>query len=403
MAPSDHRDGLRQATISLLFTFLLIEFVDELVFGVEQAAWPLIRDDLVLSYAQIGLLFTLPKVISLGIDLPLGILSDTWRRRVLLLGGGVLFVASVALTAGANTFAALLLAFVLFYPASGAFVSLSQAALMDADPARREQNMARWTFAGSLGVTAGPLLLGLLVWLGPGWRGAFLLCAMISLVLLLLAWRAPISDRSEQPLSALPAALRTGFSELWRALQRLAVLRWLALLEFADFMLDVLLGFMALYLVDGAHFTVTQAGIAVAVWTVAGLLGDFLIIPLLERVRGLDYLRVVVTLKLLIYPAFLLVPGWWPKLALLALMGLINAGWYAILQAQLYGELPEQSGLAAISLTGISGVAGSVFPLGIGLLADQIGIAPAMWVLLAGPLIVLLGLPRGGGVREIDL
>ncbi len=39
---------------------LLIEFLDELVFGAGEAAWPLIRDDLALSYDQIGLLLGIP-------------------------------------------------------------------------------------------------------------------------------------------------------------------------------------------------------------------------------------------------------------------------------------------------------------------------------------------------------
>lgn len=38
------------------------------------------------------------------------------------------------------------MAFILFYPASGAFVNLSQATLMDSETDRHEQNMARWGF-----------------------------------------------------------------------------------------------------------------------------------------------------------------------------------------------------------------------------------------------------------------
>jgi len=34
-----------------------------------------------------------------------------------------------------------------------------------------------------------------------------------------------------------------------------------------------------------------EAAASVAVWTGVGLLGDFLLIPLLERVKGMDYLR----------------------------------------------------------------------------------------------------------------
>lgn len=36
------------------FMYLLIEFVDELIFGAGEAAWPLIRTDLGLNYVQIG-------------------------------------------------------------------------------------------------------------------------------------------------------------------------------------------------------------------------------------------------------------------------------------------------------------------------------------------------------------
>ncbi len=46
-------------------------------------------------------------------------------------------------------------------------------------------------------------------------------------------------------------------------------------------MLDVLLGFLALYFVDVAGFSSSQAGLGVAVWTGMGLLGDFLLILLL--------------------------------------------------------------------------------------------------------------------------
>ena len=39
-----------------ILTFLAIEFLDELAGGVGSAAWPLVRNDLNLTYVQIGLL-----------------------------------------------------------------------------------------------------------------------------------------------------------------------------------------------------------------------------------------------------------------------------------------------------------------------------------------------------------
>jgi hypothetical protein len=46
--------------------FLLVEFIDELVFGLQDAAWPLIRSDLGLNYAQIGILLSIPGVLANG-------------------------------------------------------------------------------------------------------------------------------------------------------------------------------------------------------------------------------------------------------------------------------------------------------------------------------------------------
>jgi len=153
--------------------YLLIEFLDELVYGVGEAAWPFIRADLRLNYVQIGLALSLPGLLANFIEPFLAILGDVWKRRVLILFGGLVFTFSLLLTSFSFSFVFLLSSFILFNPASGAFVSLSQASLMDSDPARREQNMARWTFAGSLGVVIGPLLLGGAAYIGFGWRGVF--------------------------------------------------------------------------------------------------------------------------------------------------------------------------------------------------------------------------------------
>jgi len=140
---------MRSGLSSFVITLLAIEFLDEFVFGAREAAWPLIRTDLGLNYIQIGLLLSLPSLVSSIVEPFLGILGDVWKRRVLILGGGMVFTLALLLTAISSSFASLLLSFILFYPASGAFVSLSQAALMDTDPARHEHNMARWTLPGA--------------------------------------------------------------------------------------------------------------------------------------------------------------------------------------------------------------------------------------------------------------
>jgi FSR family fosmidomycin resistance protein-like MFS transporter len=267
---------------------------------------------------------------------------------------------------------------------------------MDLEPTRHEHLMARWTLAGSLGVVGGPLLLGAAALVGVDWRGLFLALGGVALLLTFLVWRQP-RLRHMQPTAeaetGLVGGLWAGLRQAAAALRRREVLRWLVLLEFSDFMLDVLLGFLALYFVDVVGVSPVLAGTAVAVWSTAGLLSDALIIPLLERVRGLTYLRYSAAVMFALFIAFLLAPGFPLKLVLLAGMGLANAGWYAILMGQLYSAMPGQSGTVTAVNSAFSLVTGLV-PTLLGWVAQTAGLPVTMWLLLLGPVVVFFGLPR---------
>jgi FSR family fosmidomycin resistance protein-like MFS transporter len=345
----------------------------------------MIRDDLSLSYAEIGLLLAAPNFVSLVVEPVLGVAAVTWRRRVLVLVGGAGFAAALMLAAGAPSFWALLVAFSLLYPASGAFVSLSQAALMDLQPERREHNMARWTFAGAVGAVAGPLLLAACAWVGLGWRGLFAAFAGLALVLAFRARRLPGDVDGERPR----------VRDALRAITRREVFRWLFLLELSDLLLDVFLAFLALYLVDEAGASVGAAGLAVAVWTGAGLVGAAATIPLLRRIDGLRYLHLSAASTMPLFAAFLLAPALEAKLALVAAIGLINAGWYPVLKARLYAALGDASGL--VLTVGALFPLNAVLPLGIALLAERCGLTVALWPLLAAPVALLVLVPRGPG------
>ena len=374
--------------------YLLIEFLDELIYGISEAAWPLIRSDLHLNYAQIGLALSLPGFLANFIEPFLFAIADTWKRRAVILAGGIFFTISLALTGISTSFLLLLASYILFHPSSGAFVSVSQASLMDLAPERREHNMARWTFAGSLGVFIGPVLLSGAAYNGFGWRGMFLALALLSTLILAYAWKRIPNEKAETD-EALPTFkdILNQFKSTFAALKNWSIVRWLILLEFSDLMLDVLYGFLPLYFVDVAGFTPAQAALSVAVWTGVGLLGDFLLIPLVERMKGLDYLRISVVIELILFPLFLLSSQAWLKLVIIAFMGFFNSGWYAILKANLFDSMHGQSG-AALTLDNVSGIFGKLIPFGIGLTAQAFGIGPAMWLLLAGPIALFIGLPR---------
>ena len=331
----------------------------------------------------------MPNLVALVVEPVLGVAAVTWRRRALVLGGGLAFALALALAAGAPSFWLLLVAFSLLYPASGAFVSLSQAALMDLQPDRREHNMARWTFAGGVGVVLGPLALAGLAWAGFGWRELFAGFAVLALALVLRVRRSPeTTDAVERP------RLR----EALRAIGRRDVFRWLFLLELSDLLGDVLLGFLALYFVDAVGSSRATGGLAVAVWSAAGLVGAGAMIPLLRRVDGLRYLRVSAVLSALLFTGFLLAPGIEAKLALVGAIAVVNAGWYSVLQARLYGALDGKSGL--VLTAGALFPLNAVLPLGIALLAERWGLAAALWPLLAAPAALVLFVPRQAAGRR---
>jgi FSR family fosmidomycin resistance protein-like MFS transporter len=381
--------------------YLLIEFLDELVFGVGEVAWPFLRDDLHLTYSQIGLLLSLPGLIASFIEPFIGVLGDVWRRRALIIGGCLVFTVSLFLTSVSTSFLILLVSFVLFNPSSGAFVNLSQANLMDSDPNRHEQNMARWTFAGSVGVLTGPLLLGLFVYLGWGWRGTYAVLASISALFLLAALRFLPPDKVSAPSFPSMNIVFDGFRLAFSALKRKEVWRWLLLLEFADLMMDVLFSFLALYFVDVGRVTETQAGIAVTLWLAMGLTTDFLFIPIVDRQKDtIKFLRRTALVELIAFAGFLVIPGFIPKLVFVTLVNLFNTGWYSILQGRLYSSLPGRSA-TVMAIGVVTTPIAKFFPLAIGFLADRFGLSAAMWLLILGPLALLAGLPRYGHMSKV--
>lgn len=377
---------------------LLVEFLDEFAYSTLEAARPLIRDSFELTYVQISLITTVPLFIAIIVEPLVGLYFDDRQRRPLMVLGCLAFGIGLFIQGLSTSFLLFLLGASLQAPASGIFVGLAQASLMDNEPKRRENNMALWTFSGSLAVVVGPLILTAMLVLGSSWRTVFLGAGCLSIAVALWLARLPSNHamRSAEADEA-DAEPELSFIEslqlVGRLLKQRIIWRWLILLQLSDFMLDILFGLLALYMVDVVGVTQTQAGFAIAVWTGVGLLGDFLLIPLLERVRGLTYLRMSVFAILILYPLFLITELYWFKLTLLGLIGLFNAGWYAILQGKLYDALGENSG-SILVIGNVTGLFGALIPLLLGTLAQLYGLTIAMWSLLISPLALAIVLSR---------
>jgi FSR family fosmidomycin resistance protein-like MFS transporter len=351
------------------------------------------------------------------LELPLGVLAGQGRRRRLaILGGGIIFVLTLLGVASARSFTVLLCAFIAFYPASGAFVSLTQAEIMDAWPDRQAQVMARWDLAGSTGAVAGPLLLTAVLASGGGWRAGYLVLAGIAALVWLGAYlRGPAdpaaaadsgnadsadADSADADSADADSADADGAAEErqpWQARAReIAValrdwgtLRWVLLIEVADLLVDTFTGFLALYLVDVAHLPPAVAALGIAIRLGAALAGDAALVLILERAGDLAVLRASAVAAALLYPGFLLVPGIAPKLVVLAALSAATAPWYPLLQARLYGSLPGRSSVA-VTLSSAAGLAGGLGPLAVGLVAQGFGLSWALAGLVVVPVAVLL-------------
>ncbi len=325
-----------------------------------------------------------------------------------MLAGGAVVIGSLAAVAAARSYGMLMLAFVAFFPASGAFVSLSQAALMDAAPGRQQQRMAAWNLAGSAGAVCGPVLLVGVLAAGGGWRSAYLLIAAAAGAALVAAaaWgparQPPTAPESDPPEADAPAAgggRRPRAREVAAALRTGDTARWLVLLEISDLLLDVLTGYIGIYLVDVAHASPAEAAVGVAIRLGAGLAGDAAFVALSRRAAGPAVLRVSAVAACALYPAFLLTP-WLPaRLAILAVLSALTACWYPVIQAGLYASLPGQSGIA-VFFASAAGLLGAAGPLTVGFVAQRAGLPWALAGLAAAPVLVLTVLPRAARARS---
>ena len=83
------------------------------------------------------------------------------------------------------------------------------------------------------------------------------------------------------------------------------------------------------------------------------------------------------------------------------MIGLFNAGWYAILQGKLYDQLGENSG-SILVIGNVTGLFTALIPLLLGTIAETYGLTAAMWSLVASPAILFLALLGQKQIPQTD-
>jgi FSR family fosmidomycin resistance protein-like MFS transporter len=383
------------AAAALAFPFLLVELFDEVSFGLLASGFPAIQAELRLTYAEVGLLLGLPGILNAFVEPAVLLLAEgAWRRRLIFAGGVALSAAWLATSVAAG-FPLIVAAVVVAYPASGAFVSLSQASLIDANPGREGGVMARWSAAGTLGSLLGPAIMTASLALGPGWRLPFGLFGAAGMGLSLWTRSRMRAPAPGADASGLPAAVRRRILDIVRDR---GVRRWILLLQTSDLMLDILIGYTGIYFTNVVGVSPATAALTLSGLTAAGLVADLALIRVLEVAPGRRLVRESALLVAGLYPLFLILPGFWQKACLILVIRILTAGWYPVLQAEAYAAADGRSA-AMLALSSTAGVIGSGLAWLIGWLATLAGLPAAMWALLLGPVCLIVFLPSGEGRR----
>lgn len=388
---------------SLRATLLTTALLDELTSGFPVVALPLLRDHLHLTYAQAGFLFTAGALSSLIVEPVLTLLADRGSKRPLIASGMLALVGAFVVLGLAATYPLLILGFVVFYPATGAAVGLSQAALVDARADDAPRAMARWTLLSGIGDLLSPLAVALLLAFGQGWPAICALGAAVWLAILPVFLRQPFAQHqqpSEPPSADAEEPAKVGLvAGLRLGLRDTVLLRWVAVNLLCTMMDEIFLAFAALYLADRLHASPDAVSLTILAGTVGGLLSLVVLERLLTRFDGPRLLPWLALLTLAAVVVFLLAPGLQLAAPALFVVNFGAACWYPIAQAAAYDRLPGRSG--TVQTIGALGAPFEIaLPGVVGILAAHYGIAAGVAFLGLAPLGILLLVPRSAGLTR---
>ncbi len=380
---------------TLQWTLLSMALLDELIAGFSVVGLPLLRDQLHLSYDQVGLLFSVGAIAGMLVDPAINLLSDRTSKRYWILGGLLILAVGYALAASTHNFIVLMVLFAFIYPANGAAVELSEATLIDAAPQDATRTMTRWTAMSSIGDLLSPLTvaaivalpLGLSAWTVLCWLGATL---WLSAALILWPQRFPrIGHVSEDTDSTPPTSTLASLRE---ALHNPLLLRWSILTLIPTMMDEIFLGFAALYLHDVLHASQAVISLVIAIHLSGGLLSLLALDRLLKHIAPQRLLLWLVLVALVGMIGFLSTHSIWIAALSLFVISLGTAGCYPIAKAAAYAQLPGSSGTVRV-VVGLGTPFEILLPGIVGFIAGQFGVLAGVGFLGLAPVLMLIVMP----------
>lgn len=360
-------------------------FTDELLSNLPDVLMPAIRAQLGLSYTQISLLSLVLNYVAAVIEPIGGLLIDLWPRRWLLTWGAI-GVGLATITMGlAPTFALLVVGYAIYGLASGPLAHTADVVLVEAHPEAPGRIFARSVSLDTLGAMLAPLSVAVVSWLGLEWRWLMVALGASSIVYGLLLYRThflPPANSEENEEAGLWASLRGNVR--WVIGHR-PVLAWLLFIFLLE-LLETPHLFQTVWLHEESAMSQGLIGLYRALEMVISLVS----LAYLDRWLARTTYRRIITIAglglLFLYPAWLLLPGLWPRFLLALPLNFLFTVFWPIGRGQLLAAAPGRAG----TVTALSSLLGFL-PLSLlfGLLAEAISLTTAtFWVTI----IALIGL-----------
>lgn len=366
---------------------LAARFMDELLSGLPTVLMPSIRAQLGLSYAQVSLLGLTLNYVSAIVEPVNGLLIDLWKRPWLMAWGAAGIGLGTVVIGLAPTLAVLLLGFAIYGLASGPLAHTADVVLVESYPEAPDRIYTRATALDTVGALLGPLLVSGTIWLGLEWRWLMIALGLSSLIyaVIILRTRFPAKRGSEE---------KEG-EEFWQALRgnlrqvlnNRSALRWLAYLLVLA-VLETPMQFTTIWLREQVGMSQALIGLYRALEMAIGLLSLLYLDRWLSRRSYRRILLVASSTLVFLYPAWLMIPGIWPRFILSVPISFLFAVFWPIGKAQSLATVPGKGG----TMTAIQSLLGLIpLPLVFGLLAQSIDLSTAMlWVYAGAALAMLL-------------
>ncbi len=369
----------------LLFgTTLLIEMIS----AFPTIGLPLLRNQVPMSYTQIGLLFSVGALSSMLLEPLVNILSDLTSSKKYWVIGAMVVLATAFLMAGlAHSFAVLLISFALLYPANDIAEGVAQTSLVDDNPNKSTRTLTRLAYFGNMGDFLAPVTVAIIAFLTLGW---FTLCSLAALVwfcvaAVMLFQRFPQithRERREQK-SRVIAGLRI----VWR---NPLLFCWVLMAIFPIMLDEVFRSFAGIYLQDMLHMSDGQVEVLLAFETGSGFAG-LVIVEILLWLRVPKHWMLlgsaVIVLSSMV--GLLMTHELWLVVVTLCLTGAGSIAWFPLAKAQVYDRLPGYTGTGR-ALLSLGAPFEVLLPSIVGFISGAFGIVAGVGFLTLAPLGIII-------------